>query len=193
MNTLELRMYGIVPYNISDIQKGIQFGHGVVEYSQMVRKVFEKQKNSQLATDIYNQYNDWAENHKTFIILNGGTTNKQFTKLGTMNQHAETLRNNGIVTAEFFEPDLGDQLTSVNFIVDERVFNKKTYPEFQDFVETKTTKYQNTDEITYEITYEMFSTSNDIEQLEIAKEWRDLLGGEKNVFLRNFLKNLKLA
>ena len=25
-------MYGLVPYNLSDIQKGIQFGHAVVEH-----------------------------------------------------------------------------------------------------------------------------------------------------------------
>ena len=31
-NKLELRMYGFVPYNISEIQKAIQFGHAVVEY-----------------------------------------------------------------------------------------------------------------------------------------------------------------
>jgi len=30
----EYRMYGLVPYNISEIQKGIQFGHAVVEYAQ---------------------------------------------------------------------------------------------------------------------------------------------------------------
>ena len=33
---LEWRMYGIVPYNISDIQKGIQFGHAVQEYNNLM-------------------------------------------------------------------------------------------------------------------------------------------------------------
>lgn len=27
-NKLEKRMYGLVPYNLSPIQQGIQFGHG---------------------------------------------------------------------------------------------------------------------------------------------------------------------
>ena len=31
-SNLEWRMYGMVPYNISEIQKGIQFGHAVVEF-----------------------------------------------------------------------------------------------------------------------------------------------------------------
>lgn len=29
---MEYRMYGLVPYNLSPIQQGIQFGHAVVEY-----------------------------------------------------------------------------------------------------------------------------------------------------------------
>ena len=32
---LELRMYGFVPYNISEIQKGIQFGHAVTRYGRL--------------------------------------------------------------------------------------------------------------------------------------------------------------
>ena len=51
---LELRMYGLVPYNISAIQQAIQFGHGVVEYGQRYRS---------------EEYDNWANNYKTFIIL----------------------------------------------------------------------------------------------------------------------------
>ena len=59
-NKLELRMYGLVPYNISPIQQAIQFGHAVVEYGQKV-----KGHNYEQASVIYN---DWANNWKTFII-----------------------------------------------------------------------------------------------------------------------------
>jgi hypothetical protein len=31
---LEYRMYGLVPYNLSPIQQGIQFGHAVVDYGR---------------------------------------------------------------------------------------------------------------------------------------------------------------
>ena len=61
MDKLELRMYGFVPYNISEIQKGIQFGHAIVEYG--------------LENFHTNEYLDWAKYWKTFIILNGGTSN----------------------------------------------------------------------------------------------------------------------
>ena len=36
---LEYRMYGLVPYNLSPIQQGIQFGHAVVEYGQLVKDI----------------------------------------------------------------------------------------------------------------------------------------------------------
>ena len=43
----------------------------------------------------------------------------------------ETLDKIGIYNIGFNETDLGDQLTSVVFIVDERVFNKDKYPNFR--------------------------------------------------------------
>jgi hypothetical protein len=33
------RMYGLVPYNISPIQQGIQFGHAVQEYNNIIKTV----------------------------------------------------------------------------------------------------------------------------------------------------------
>src|SRR5690606_2278306 len=59
---LELRMYGFVPYNISDKQKSIQFDHAKDEYEIM----FSKDENYQ------NYLNHW----KTVIMLNGGTSNE---------------------------------------------------------------------------------------------------------------------
>ena len=112
---LEYRMYGLVPYNISPIQQGIQFGHAVVEYGLKHFKDLDYQK--------------WAKKDKTFIILNGGTTNSHPHFLGSLNKHLETLKNNKIKAVTFQEPDLGHQLTAVVFLVDERVFNKEKYPD----------------------------------------------------------------
>lgn len=122
---LEYRMYGLVPYNISPIQQGIQFGHAVVEYGL-------KHGKSNVINDKVDTYTQWAKNDKTFIILNGGTTNNSpiYDKSGTLNKAKDELAQMGIQTATFHEPDLGDQLTAIVFLVDERVWNKEEYPEF---------------------------------------------------------------
>jgi hypothetical protein len=170
---LEYRMYGMVPYNMSPIQQGIQFGHAVVDYGQTVRGMGTLEK----------VYNKWANKDKTFIILNGGTTNNNQDRLGTLNKHLLALQEAKIVVQSFCEPDLGDQLTAVVFLVDERVFNKTLYPDF---------------------TPETFPWSRNkpsekqVSELEARnaenyKHWVEKIGGEKNAFLREYLKPLKLA
>jgi hypothetical protein len=155
---LELRMYGLVPYNISPIQQGIQYGHAVVEYTN---KYFGDE-----------EYQKWSKVDKTFIILNGGTTNNNESQLGTMNQYLQTLVDNEIKIETFHEPDLGNQLTAIVFLVDERVFNRIKYPDFETSVlgALNTWKYKRE-----------------------YKGWIKKIGGEKNVFLRDFLKNFRLA
>lgn len=176
MNNLELRMYGLVNYNISPIQQGIQFGHAVVEYGQKMKYLGEHKQS------LNTQYNDWADNYKTFIILNGGTTNnkiKDGVYLGSLNNHKETLDKIGIFNDVFNEPDLGDQLTSVVFIVDERVFNKVKYPNFE---------FQQRNQIDFN--NPIFFDEKEKKDWE---QWVDLIGGRKNLELRNFLVNFRLA
>lgn len=163
-NRLEQRMYGIVPYNLSPIQQGIQFGHAVVEYG--------------LENSLSMAYLDWAKYDKTFIILNGGTTNDKFKDgeyLGSLNNHRLSLINAGIKIADFEEPDLNDALTAVVFLVDERVFNKKKYPDYEG------TCYEDgtpTPTAYYEWKMKFADTEKEADQI---------------VFLRDFLKPLKLA
>jgi hypothetical protein len=157
MENLELRMYGLVPYNISPIQQGIQFGHAVVEYGRTCQDM----KNHEI------HYKNWADNWKTFIILNGGTTNNKFNTydglpFGSMNKHLLSLHNMGVRFATFHEPDLGDQLTAIVFIVDERIFNKTKYPDPQPFATQE-------------------------EQLLFMES----IGGESNYKLREFLKQFR--
>ena len=145
----KFRMYGLVPYNLSEIQKGIQFGHAVVEYG--------------LLYNSSTKYKDWATECKTFIILNGGTTNKSESYKGTMNLHLETLNQLGVPLATFHEPDLGDQLTAIVFIVPEEVFNKDMFPDFAEDGNISWGEYANR------------------------------LGGRQNARLREFLKPFRLA
>jgi hypothetical protein len=159
-------MYGLVPYNISPIQQGIQFGHAVVEYG--------------LAFGTTTEYQKWAKEDKTFIILNGGTTNKGYhledgNHIGSLNNHRQTLWNAGINFASFFEPDLGDQLTAVVFLVDDRVFDKVAWPDYNGPI------YLNgTPESTEYWNWTMQFSESEQEAQRI-------------VFLREFLKNFRLA
>lgn len=190
---LELRMYGIVPYNISDIQKAIQFGHAVVEYGQMVKKTGD--------TELYD---DWADNWKTFIILNGGTSNHSVNRYhdgeftGSMETNLATLDEIGIPNATFNEPDLNDMLSAVVFIVDERVFNRKKYPDLGDWIWANKSDYLTDRMITVGKIDRMhrngyFQTDANKEERALYAEWEQSIGGEKNVRLRDFLSGLKLA
>ena len=191
MKNLELRMYGLTPYQLSGIQIGIQFGHAVVEYGQKMKYLGEHNQSLNI------QYNDWADNWKTFIILNGGTTNHKTSledglPFGTLNNHLLTLMDNGVDFAQFNEPDLGDQLTAVVFIVDERVFNKKKYPDFEDWVIENYGDLITGGGTSYQVA-QRIKESKSKEDKKVYKEWIDLVGGDKNVFLRDFLKNFRLA
>lgn len=166
MSNREYRMYGLVPYNLSPIQQGIQFGHAVVEYGI---EFIENQ-----------EYQEWARRDKTFIILNGGTTNSNTMRLGTLNQHYHELNDNGIKIGEFHEPDLGDQLTAVVFIVDDRVFDKVNWPDLVPL------QFNNG-----------FMNPEDLDEYRKNEfdEWKKQFGddAEQIVFLRYFLKNFRLA
>ena len=166
---LEYRMYGLVPYNLSPIQQGIQFGHAVVEYGIEYNNSLD--------------YAIWAMENKTFIILNGGTTNDNAASkfYGTMNQHLDTLQEAQLEVAPFYEPDLGDQLSAIVFIVDERVYDKKKYPFFKQWLETFV-KGKLPECIDYVVEYP-----------DRYIEWVNFIGGNKNVFLREFLRQFKLA
>lgn len=165
----KFRMYGLVPFSLSPIQQGIQFGHAVVEYGI---EHFHSE-----------EYLRWAKNDKTFIILNGGTTNRRTdleTKeyVGSLNRHAMVLHDCRVPFSTFYEPDLGDQLTAVVFLADDRVWDKETYPDFD-----------------WDKQYmDPLRGMDDLEcQTKMHAEWLDTIGGTQNAFLRTFLSQFKLA
>lgn len=182
---LTYRMYGLVPYNISPIQKGIQFGHAVVDYGQNIGKgsSLGGLHGFVLPNIAKEKYMKWANEDKTFIILDGGTTNNNPERLGTINQSFNTLRDAGIFVQPFFEPDLGDQLSAFCFLVDERVYDRITYPDF--IPETLPYSRKKPSEKVLE-ELDARNNSNRI-------HWVEKIGGAQNVFLREFLKPLRLA
>jgi len=174
MTERKYRMYGLVPYNISPIQQGIQYGHAVVEYA------------NEFSGD--SDYSAWAKNDKTFIILNGGTTN--INTPGTLNVHEMNLYHRGIKHACFYEPDLGDQLTAVVFLADERVWDKESWPDYVVPIEDMPLflRRKKAGEL----------PENIIRDLTSWKEWKESFSDEeeisdKIVFLRGLLSKLRLA
>jgi hypothetical protein len=185
---LELRAYFIVPYNISPMQKGAQAIHAAFRFGR------------KFAND--ERFIDFVDNYETVIILDGGTTNDERDfegkVAGTLNQTADALLENDIPFTYFIEPDLNHALTALCFLVDERVFNRKDYPDFVNWLidikmysEAKDEALKNNPELWVklrlypDLQQEMFP--------EYYKEWVRFVGGVKNVFLRELLYDKQLA
>jgi predicted FMN-binding regulatory protein PaiB len=110
------KMYGFVPRSLSDMQKGIQFGHAVVRYARSYSDTPE--------------YKMWSEFDETFVVLDGGSTNMNPDKYGTLNKIVHTLRDNKLRHQTFYEENIGDQLTAVVMLVDDRVWDREKWPDF---------------------------------------------------------------
>jgi hypothetical protein len=147
---MEYRLYFFVPYNISDIQKGIQAGHAALEYAREYGHTQE--------------YVQFIENDKTWVILNGGTTrdfNDSVYGYGSLDNIWIEMNQYAIANSTFREVDLNYALTAICFLADERVWNKEKYPDF--------------------------------EEEDKWDRWCEYLGGEKNAVLRNIIKDKHLA
>lgn len=156
---LEYAMYGLTARSLSDKQIGFQFGHAVVEYELKSRK----------NPHIREIYDKWAQSDKTFRCLSGGSTNDS--KPGTLQRYAQELKKFGVVTAGFKEPDINNATTAIVFLVDERVWNRTRYPDYQQPTHLGQ-PYE--DPVGYD-------------------KWLEGIGGVRNYFLRGFLKPLKSA
>lgn len=113
---LTQRMYGLVMYQLgATIHAGIQYGHAKDEYS--------------IPYDRTKEYRQWLLHDKTYVILNGGTTNDID---GTLQANIKELERFKVKHATFREPDMNNTLTAVAFLVDERVWDWKKYPSRDD-------------------------------------------------------------
>jgi hypothetical protein len=167
---LEKRMYFFTMYNISGIQKGIQCLHSNDEYS--------------LQNDSP-EYQDWKRNWKTVIILNGGSS-------VSMEDIHNTLTENGIKHSIFNEPDLNNSLSSIAFLVDERVFDREKYLGYRDWlVEEK--------ERDMALVYSGINllTTDETALITLLPDhytrWSESIGGKENAFLKTFISGFKKA
>lgn len=177
---LDFRMYCLVLYNISPIQQGIQSLHAALEYA-----------NEYSNTEEFKQY----MRCKTVILLNGGTSNSgeetyygYDKQKGSMELHFEELVENNVCASGFLEPDLNYSITSIAFLVDERVYNKEEYPDLLDYM-TSNDIINSAEYIKYKLDYDKIKEDYPKEY----NNWLNLIGGEKNEFLKQFLKQFRLA
>ena len=170
-----LRMYSLNMYNISPIQCGIQSAHSNMEYAS------EYWDNK--------DFQEWMKYHKTVILLNGGTSNAGDKSVyglpvakGSMEKHLETLLDNGILAVPFYEPDMNNCLTSISFIVPDSVYKTSDY-KYAAFADME----KNNDFSVYLRKKESGKLS------ENFLRWLDKVGGERNLWLRLYLRNFRLS
>jgi len=98
---------------------------------------------------------------------------------------------NEIEMAYFTEPDLNDALSAVCFICDERVFNKKDYPEFWDFM------MKESGSLDTSLRIKIMTTPVEEWPKEYGPQYinwkKNVIGGDKNLFLRELIRTMKLT
>lgn len=140
-------MYSLVLRQLSPIQKGVQSAHSIVEY---IKKFYTS-----------SEYIQWVNVDRTIIMLDGGTFQE-------MKACRETLETLGVPYAAFYEEDLGNLVTSISFLVEDKVWDSDAYPAYEE---------------------ELDDISSDFEN----PVWLIMMGGKRNLDLRNFLKSKRLS
>jgi len=140
------RMYSLVLRQLNPIQKGVQSAHSIVEYTQKFHKLTE--------------YIQWVNVDKTIIMLDGGTYQE-------MKECRDTLADNGVPYAAFYEQDLGNLITSISFLMEDKVWDSKTYPSYEEELENNSS--------------------------ESDPVWLIEMGGKRNLTLRKFLSSKRLS
>jgi hypothetical protein len=116
-------MYFFTIHQLTGIQAGIQCGHVGMQYAWK----YGRKKPDHIVWE-------FLRKHKTWIVLNGGTTNtkRDFDGIstGTLNQILDTIAENKVEFAFFNEPDLNDALTAVCFLADKECGITRIIPIF---------------------------------------------------------------
>lgn len=107
---MEYRLYFFTNFYVSSIQKGIQAGHCAVE---LMNGMFRDHPITR----------EWATNHKTFILLNGGAQPELEEILETLQQQT-ICKNIDLPFAHFVEDaGLNFAMTCVGVIVPQRIYD----------------------------------------------------------------------
>ena len=134
---MELRLYAFVNFYLSSIQQGIQTGHAAVD---MVRKYTSSNVAGAGTKNLKHRrmVADWADNHKTFITLNGGNAKMLLDK-------KEIITNEFLTGQPAFpwvdfcedEDSLGGVMTTVAVVLPASIFNAVYYPSTDSYAYTE--------------------------------------------------------
>ena len=169
---MQYRMYCLSERHLSIAQKTIQAAHAIVEYT--------------LKYGESDEYKQWAETDKTIIVLDGGNTPDMIadiTKLSAAKVNYEI----------FSEPDMGNFVTSIAFIADERVWDYETTgKDYEDYCKLRTDPFRNG--LTHTDQRTGMSMICDIHIVRPTYEqWCEVLGGESQAVLKGIISSKRLA
>lgn len=104
-----MRAYTFTNFYLSSLAKGIQSAHAIVDIG---RKYKDK-------CELLSQYNDWADHHKTIIVLNGGNSGMLESIIELFVSHQDKYP-----WCEFHEDEqsLNGALTVVGIILPESIY-----------------------------------------------------------------------
>ena len=165
---LSYTCYVFVSNMLSDRAIGVQGAHAVAELSILGDS----------------NYENYVRNHKRMIYLNGGSTNKNKENKGYLNSLLEEIIGLGVCkVGTFYEENVGDQLTAFAFITDERVYDHKKYPFFEEYVRDKPRIYFANGKPRYNSLEEEFPLD--------YERYLEGIGGEANYKLKKILGSAK--
>lgn len=149
------KMYSIVLRQLDGINNGVQTTHGVCEYVKRYWDTPSLQK--------------WITQDKTLVILNGGT-------YPNMCEILNKLHTNKVKYETFQEEDLGNLVTSITILADERVWDRENYPLLENWYDPETDDPESLNYGDYDIK---------------EKNYISLVGGYENFIYKEILNNLR--
>ena len=149
------RMYSLVLRQLSPMQKGVQASHSMMDYAFKFHKRTE--------------FIHWANVDKTVIILDGGTYPE-------LKECRDFLNELEVPFTCFYEEDLGDLMTSISFILEDKIWDTKSYPTYED-------------ELCMPFLGDQVEDTGSSE----GPDWLKSMGGLRNLKLRNFIFSKKLS
>ena len=168
----DLRLHTFCSFYLSSIQQGIQSAH-------VTSELFVKYKyNFDLSSRLY----DWAENHKTMIVLNGGI-NKSLHDLSNFLKEEKDNLSFPAPFATFNEDEasLGGILTTVGIVLPEEIYDAVNYSKAQSLVESGS--------LDQRVSYQPWTHESNAETISVTAAACEIIDISKNFF---FIKDGKI-